>query len=218
MPTCELDFGFPTSTKQGNKIPKKTLYEKGLKPKLKQYFDQIQEITWAFKLNQETLNLSPANDIEELEVMVLTLHQPSLNFEVLRAIDELIKDKPIVFILKAQVQGETLYQAQMAYKTSPRTKQHYFHTSWQSELCFNLQSLDLNHLHQSLFLQVAKDTLTSQPDLDLETTILNYLHRQSLNKKLQSLDKKIAQTKSLKEKLALREYWSKIKKEIEELG
>lgn len=219
MPTFELDFGFPESAKMGSKIPKNTFYKKGLKPKIKQYFiNQIQEITWAFKLNQETLNLIPANEIEELEVMMLTLHQPSLSFEVLQAIDELIKDKPIVFILKVQIQGETLYQAQMAYKTSPKTKQHYFQTPWQGELHFNLQSLDLNHLYQSLFLQVARNSLTPKPYQPIENTILNHLHCQSLHKKLQTLEKKYHQTQGLKARLALRENILKIKRQIEELG
>ena len=75
------------------------------------FVDQVESITWAYKLAPETINL-PANPaVPEIEVFEIALKLPDVSHSVLRCIDKAIPF-PILFVLRF----EDRIQAIAAYK------------------------------------------------------------------------------------------------------
>jgi hypothetical protein len=75
------------------------------------FVDQVESITWAFKLAPETINLPAKPDVPEIEVFEIALKLPDVNHAVLKCIDKAIPF-PILFVLRYGGQS----QAVAAYK------------------------------------------------------------------------------------------------------
>ena len=76
-----------------------------------QFVEQVESITWAYKLAPESINLPAKPDVPEIEVFEIALKLPNVNHSVLRCIDKAIPF-PIVFVLRFE--GHS--QAVAAYK------------------------------------------------------------------------------------------------------
>lgn len=63
------------------------------------FVDQVESITWAYKLAPETINLPAKPDVPEIEVFEIVLKLPDVNHSVLRCIDKAIPF-PILFVLR----------------------------------------------------------------------------------------------------------------------
>ena len=105
------------------------------------FVEQVESITWAYKLSPETINLPAKPGVPEIEVFEVTLKLPELNHSVLRCIDKAIP-RPILFNLKFE--GRT--QPVAAYKrlsdaahhqrgqvVSQWVVGHYHAAPWQSD-------------------------------------------------------------------------------------
>jgi hypothetical protein len=63
------------------------------------FIEQVESITWAYKLAPETINLPTKPDVPEIEVFEIVLKLPDVNHSVLRCIDKAIPF-PILFVLR----------------------------------------------------------------------------------------------------------------------
>jgi hypothetical protein len=63
------------------------------------FVEQVESITWAYKLAPETINLPAKPDVPEIEVFEIALKLPDVNHAVLRCIDKAIPF-PILFVLR----------------------------------------------------------------------------------------------------------------------
>lgn len=63
------------------------------------FVDQVESVTWAYKLAPETINLPAKPDVPEIEVFEIALKLPDVNHSVLRCIDKAIPF-PILFVLR----------------------------------------------------------------------------------------------------------------------
>ncbi|MCK9213891.1 MAG: DUF4391 domain-containing protein [Rhodoferax sp.] len=63
------------------------------------FVDQVESITWAYKLAPETINLPAKPDVPEIEVFEIVLKLPNISHSVLRCIDKAIPF-PILFVLR----------------------------------------------------------------------------------------------------------------------
>ena len=63
------------------------------------FVDQVDSITWAYKLAPETINLPAKPDVPEIEVFEIASKLPDVNHSVLRCIDKAIPF-PILFVLR----------------------------------------------------------------------------------------------------------------------
>ncbi len=63
------------------------------------FVDQVESITWAYKLAPESINLPAKPDVPEIEVFEIVLKLPDVNHSVLRCIDKAIPF-PILFVLR----------------------------------------------------------------------------------------------------------------------
>jgi hypothetical protein len=63
------------------------------------FVDQVESITWAYKLAPETINLPVKPDVPEIEVFEIAIKLTEVNHSVLRCIDKAIPF-PILFVLR----------------------------------------------------------------------------------------------------------------------
>lgn len=63
------------------------------------FAQQVESITWAYKLAPESINLPATPEVPEIEVFEIALKQPDVNHSVLRCIDKAIPF-PILFVLR----------------------------------------------------------------------------------------------------------------------
>ena len=63
------------------------------------FVEQVESITWAYKLAPESINLPAKPDVPEIEVFEIALKQPDVSHAVLRCIDKAIPF-PILFVLR----------------------------------------------------------------------------------------------------------------------
>src|SRR5690606_15723969 len=83
---------FPAQARVARVVPKSKIYEHGpVNSALRDKFvGQVEQITWAFKLAPETINLPARGGVTEIQVFDITLKAPELDEDVLRAIDRAI--------------------------------------------------------------------------------------------------------------------------------
>ena len=109
----KAQFAWPAQAAVNRPVPKTKIYAH-TKPTaaLRALFvDQVESITWAYKLAPETINLPAKPDVPEIEVFEIALKLPDINHSVLRCIDKAIPF-PILFVLRF----EDRIQAIAAYK------------------------------------------------------------------------------------------------------
>lgn len=93
-------FSFPPQAKVGRVVAKTKIYERGaVSSTLRDKFvAQVEQITWAYKLAPETINLPARGSVIEIQIFDIALKTAELDEEVMRAIDRAIP-LPIIFQL-----------------------------------------------------------------------------------------------------------------------
>ena len=106
-------FAWPSQASVGRPVTKSKIYAHA-KPTaaLRALFvEQVESITWAYKLSPETINLPAKPAVPEIEVFEVALKLPDVSHSVLRCIDKAMP-RPILFNLRFE--GHT--QPIAAYK------------------------------------------------------------------------------------------------------
>ena len=93
-------FNYPESTVLKRVIPKSRIYAQiGSTKSLKDRFiNEVEKITWSYKLAPETVNLPATKSVTEIQVFQIKLKEFKVSDEVLRAVDLAIPF-PIIFEL-----------------------------------------------------------------------------------------------------------------------
>lgn len=169
-------FAWPSQASVGRPVAKSKIYAHA-KPTaaLRALFvEQVESITWAYKLSPETINLPAKPAVPEIEVFEVALKLPDASHSVLRCIDKAMP-RPILFNLRFE--GHT--QPVAAYKrpsgaTSDQWVLADYHAApWQKDgdarpalpLALDLQGLYEQLLRQHLAVPArAGETLRDQLD------------------------------------------------------
>ncbi|WP_219017956.1 DUF4391 domain-containing protein [Shewanella algae] len=125
--------------KQGQKIPKETIYQQASPTHaVKQLFvSQVEHITWRYKLSAETLNVAASEQVLEIQVFDIKLKAncDALDRQVLETLDKAIPSNIFYRIFNANERRPQL-QCVMAYKrankrdTDVMVVQDYFASGW----------------------------------------------------------------------------------------
>jgi len=106
-------FAWPPQAAVGRTVAKSKIYAHA-KPTAAlraMFVEQVESITWAYKLSPETINLPAKPAVPEIEVFEVALKLPDVSHSVLRCIDKAMP-RPILFNLRFE--GHT--QPVAAYK------------------------------------------------------------------------------------------------------
>lgn len=98
----DLLYRWPESARFGRPIPKNKLYEQGTVPSAvrDKFVAEVERITWAYKLAEDTINLPSNASVPEIQVIVIDAKGEDVNSSVLTAIDKAIK-QPTIFEIAA---------------------------------------------------------------------------------------------------------------------
>ena len=99
--TTQALFAWPSQAAVGRPVAKSKIYAHA-KPTaaLRALFvEQVESITWAYKLSPETINLPAKPAVPEIEVFEVSLKLPDVSHLVLRCIDKAMP-RPILFNLR----------------------------------------------------------------------------------------------------------------------
>lgn len=160
-------FEYPRAAALGRVLPKSKIYEHGqASSKTKQLFvDQVERITWAYKIAPETSNLDATGTVKEIQVFRLALRSATLAEDVLRTIDKAIAF-PIIFELSYNKKRKSVaaYKRPSESDTGKWVISEYFETDWESEGGARIplpSALDLERLYSRILETFLPDAAAS---------------------------------------------------------
>ncbi|WP_027858949.1 DUF4391 domain-containing protein [Marinobacterium jannaschii] len=129
-------FAWPQTAAFGRAVPKRKIYQHAdAKTALKDLFVQeVDQLTWAYKLAPETINISATEAVSEIQIFQVKLKTPRLDHKVLQAIDKAIPF-PILFELsyRGQVKLAAAYKRPHETDNSRWALSRYFESAWVSK-------------------------------------------------------------------------------------
>lgn len=124
-------FRWPPYAAFGRVVPKTKFYEHGnVRTALREKFvDEIQRITWAYKLAENTIRLRGSSAVPEIQVFTVEIKGEDVSDSVLTVIDKTVKF-PIIFEVTGRDRVRTV-AAHKALRGQTSTIGAYFTTDWQ---------------------------------------------------------------------------------------
>ena len=174
--TTQALFAWPSQAAVGRPVAKSKIYAHA-KPTaaLRALFvEQVESITWAYKLSPETINLPAKAAVPEIEVFEVALKLPDVSHSVLRCIDKAMP-RPILFNLRFEehTQPVAAYKRPSDAASDQWVLGDYHAPPWQEDgdarpalpLALDLQGLYDQLLRQHLAIPArAGETLRDQLD------------------------------------------------------
>lgn len=127
-------YRWPDAAALGRVVPKTKFYEHATIPtKVREKFvSEVQRITWAYKLAEETIRLAGDPEVPEIQVFAIDVKGQDVGNEVLATIDKAVQT-PIVFEINRVTGEQPQTRMTAAHKalggTAPRLTS-YFKTGW----------------------------------------------------------------------------------------
>ena len=126
-----MNFALPTQAYVHKFIPKNKFFQKTvLSTKLKKEFtDQVQKITWEYKLAEGTIGIPGTPNVEEIQIFEIQLKERVIPKNVLKVIDKTIP-YPILYVFK--------YEDDAAFGITLKddSAQRYYFSKWGEEKQF----------------------------------------------------------------------------------
>lgn len=204
-------YQWPTTARFGRVVPKSKFYEHAnISAKVRDAFvADVQSVTWAYKLADETVHLAPSEQAPEIQVFEVDAKREDVANAVLRAID-LAVPFPIIFEIRAERDGHSMVRTTAAHKElrplrPPRKLTEHFSSAWfdrDVERAPLPGALDLAGLHAALLrplLPVASSVGESVEDAAARITATR-----SVERDLERLNRKLRREKQLNRKLEIR--------------
>lgn len=214
-------LNIPDKALLNRRIPKVKFYEQiEVDSKLERKFiDEIESIIWKYKLSQETTNLEPTKEVEEIQVFEISLKGKYISKEVLENIDRVIP-YPILYILKYKdnIKLAIAYKERNKIDENKMVVHSYYQSEWikEYELAVDiLKGLSLEDVYDNLLRQLIPIENTLEDDI--EKLIKLNEKQESLKKEIEKLEKKVKREKQFNRKVDLNIELQKKKKELEEL-
>ena len=184
------------------------------------FVEQIDSITWAYKLAPESINLPAKPDVPEIEVFEIALKLPDVSHSVLRCIDKAIPF-PILFVLRHDGKSRPIaaYKRPSEAASGQWVLGEYHAAPWQPDelprhglpVALDLQGLYEQLLRQHLAVPArAGETLRDQLD-----RLAQLEAKQAAAAKLES---RLAQEKQFNRKVEINAQLRTIRSELQALA
>ncbi len=191
-------LGLPKSTEYNKRIPKAQFYRNlNLPTKLKQQFvDEIDTIIWRNKISPDTMAISAGEEVTEIEVIEIRLHQKSVSKNILEILDRGIPYH-ILFVLTFKDEA----QVRIGYKTRGKKKddkyrvEGYYFSEWVStdELALELRGLNLDKIYENLLRELIPEerpqvrglgeTVALQKEIERQAALCESIEKKMKNEK-----------------------------------
>lgn len=215
-------FSWPTKAAVSRPVSKAKIYAHA-KPTaaLRALFvEQVESITWAYKLAPESINLPAKPDVPEIEVFEISLKLPDISHSVLRCIDKAIPF-PILFVLRHAGRSRPIaaYKRPSEAASGQWVLGDYHAQPWQSDDLPRLGlpvALDLHGLYEQLLRpHLARPARAGESLCDQLDRLTQVQAKQAAAAKLQS---RLAQEKQFNRKVELNAELRTIRNELQALA
>ena len=185
-------------------LPKKIFYEKiAISSSVKEEFtNQVDRITWLYKISSDTIGISKTNNVEEIEVFKLDLKEKIIPKNVIKVITKGVPYK-ILFLLK--------YNEEYCYLLKI---DDIYNLEWNKDINIDFNAINLEVLYEN----IAKTIIDKKEDNRNFEIIEEKRKIDDLNKKISNLRSKIKSEKQFDRKLELNNELNKLLKEMEEIN
>ena len=207
-------FRWPPSAAFGRTVPKAKFYEHGsVRTALREKFvDDIQRISWAYKLADDTIRLRGTTMVPEIQVFTVETKGEDVSDDVLTAIDKFVHF-PIIFEVSSGERVRTVGAQKTLGGNSPKIGA-YHSTEWQpadAERRPLPTAVDLPRLYDAILtalLPVAARAGESMSDVTDRLDRVRKLQREiaALERQLRAepqLNRKIEHRRQIKERTAV---------------
>lgn len=132
--TAAVLYRWPAAAHFGRAVPKTKFYEHGkiAAATREKFVAEVQRITWAYKLADDTIHLRGTEDVPEIQVFVVDAKGDDVSDDVLAAIDKTVPF-PIIFEINREVGAESQTRTAACHKglggAKPRLSD-YFSSPW----------------------------------------------------------------------------------------
>jgi hypothetical protein len=215
-------YQFPQSAAFGRMLAKSKIYEfANPNSKIKNLFvQQIDKITWSYKLSPKTINLPASHGVEEIQVFSISLKTKQLSEEVLSTIDKAIPS-PILFELKYQnkIKYVICYKRPNKADKNKVVTSNYFESEWISQDIPPIKLpvvLNLAGLYQSFIIDLCPLELMQEESL--ESLITRFDLIQVKKREAKQLENQINKEKQFNRRVELNTRLNTIKLEVEKLN
>lgn len=215
-------FSFPVQARVARVVPKNKIYEHGtVNSALRDKFvAQVEQITWAFKLAPETINLPARGGVAEIQIFDIEQKTPELDEDVLRAIDRAIP-LPIIFQLhhKQRTRMVATFKRPSEADASRWVIDGYFASDWLPADSARQPlpvALDLQGLYEQLLRSLLPTPARPGEGLPEQLQRLNRLR--SLHSEHARMEARLHKEKQFNRKVVLNALLREIQNEIAELS
>ena len=199
---------YPETTIFGQTVPKKYFYDKlEVNSKMKQRFvNDVEEITWLYKLAPETLNVQKGEQVNEIEIMLCPLKDVECPVDVFKFISQKIPYH-IVFILQY---GES-------YRLLIQYGKDSFVSPWhpREELSLKIEGQTLDRIYDGFVGQLTgignKDSESLQEIIRLKKEI------KKLSDKIETFQRQIRKEPQLNRQIEMNSEARAMKQQLQEL-
>jgi hypothetical protein len=204
-----LLYRWPTAAKFGRTVPKSKFYEHAtISANVREKFvSEVQRITWAYKLADETIHLRGNAAVPEIQVFTIDAKEEDITNDVLTAIDKAIQF-PLIFEINRDSDRQSHTRMVAAHKrlgsATPRFSS-YFTTGWQSTDAQRTPlppALDLPSLYANLLTPMLP--ISPRPGEDVLETSGRMDQARKIEREITTLQKRLRSEPQLNRKVEIR--------------
>lgn len=204
----DILYRWPEAAKFGRRVPKEKFYEHGTVSTAvrEKFINEVQRITWAYKLAEATINLPSTSAVPEIQVFTIDAKTDDVSEGVLGAIDKAIPF-PIIFeIARHREQPEVRIAAAHKQLVAGTPKlSAYYSTGWQPEDTTRQAlptAIALPALYAALLQPLTP--ITARPGEEMSDVADRLATVRKLEREVASLERKLRTEPQLNRKVELR--------------
>lgn len=215
-------FLYPKQATVARVLPKNKIYahSKASRALQARFVDQVDKITWRYKLAPESLNIPATKSVQEIQVFEILLKQQALHEDILRAIDRTICH-PIAYELKFMDQIRYVMPSKRPNEADSNkwVIDDYFWTDWQTTtepkqnlpVVLNLGALYEHFLRSHLAIPARENEL-------LTAHVSRIALLQQKQREADKLEARLHKTQQFNRKVELNQQLRTIRTEVEALS
>ena len=205
----DILYRWPEAAKFGRRVPKEKFYEHGTVSTAvrEKFIDEVQRITWAYKLAEATINLPGTSAVPEIQVFTIDAKTDDVSEGVLGAIDKAIPF-PIIFEIARQRGEQPEARTVAAHKqlgTGALKISAYYSTAWQpggTRRQAMPTAITLPALYAALLQPLTP--ITARPGEEMSDVADRLAAVRKLEREVASLERKLRTEPQLNRKVELR--------------
>lgn len=201
----DLLYRWPDAAKFTRIVAKNKFYEQGTVPSAvrEKFVAEVERITWAYKLAEETINLPGSDILPEIQVFVIEAKCTDVSDDVLTAIDKAIK-QPVIFEVSGALGTRMTATAKQVGAGAP-TLGPYYATRWLADDATRKPlptAISLAGLYAALLEPLT--SVTIRPGADVSEVAARLDTVRQLERQVAALERKIRTEPQFNRKVDLR--------------